>query len=250
MIYLAVFAGQSNALGYGMSTATLPSPLQGADLGQTYIWGGGYGARYWGVMQPGVNTGNENEPQAWGPEVQFAYDFHQAHPDDVLLIVKVALGSTGLAPDPAALDWSPSTHELFDLTTANINRARAAFMAAQGTEAPQASVVFWMQGETDAGTPEGAAAYHDNLTEFLAHVRSDWMHDPTGKVVAARITDAPALNHNLTVRQAQWQVDQEDENLVTFKTIGFGMQPDLIHYGAGGHVALGHADYAAFDGWF
>ena len=44
MIYLAVFAGQSNSLGYGMSAATLPAPLQGANLGQTYIWGGSYGA--------------------------------------------------------------------------------------------------------------------------------------------------------------------------------------------------------------
>lgn len=249
MIYLAVFAGQSNSLGYGMSAATLPAPLQGANLGQTYIWGGSYGAPYWGVMQPGVNTGNENAPGAWGEEVQFAYDFRQAHPDDVLLIVKVALGSTTLAAGPD-LDWAPGSHELFDLTTANINRARAAFMAAQGVEAPRPSVVFWGQGESDAGTQEGAAAYHDNLEDFLAHVRSDWMHDPAGKVVASRITDSPWLNHNLAVRQAQWQVDQEDANLVTYKTIGFDMQPDLIHFDAGGHIARGHADYAAFDGWF
>lgn len=76
------------------------------------------------------------------------------------------------------------------------------------------------------------------------------MHDPAGKVVASRITDSPWLNHNLAVRQAQWQVDQEDANLVTYKTIGFDMQPDLIHFDAGGHIARGHADYAAFDGWF
>jgi hypothetical protein len=250
MIYLAIFAGQSNALGFGMSAATLPSPLQSADLGQTYIWGANYGVRYWGAMQAGVNTGNSDAPQAWGPEVQFAYDFRQAHPNDVLLIVKVALGSTGLAADPAELDWSPSTHELFDLTTANINRARAAFTAAQGTEAPLPSVVFWMQGEADAGTQASAGAYRDNLTDFLAHVRSDWMHDPAGKVVAPRITDSPWLNHNLTVRQAQWLVDQEDDNLVTFKTIGFEMQPDLIHYGPDGYTAIGSGYYTAFNNWF
>lgn len=251
MMFFVVFAGQSNAFGHGMSLATLPAALAQFDYGATYIWNGAYGSANWGQIDPGHNTGDVSAPQAWGPEVQFAHDFRVAHPGgDVLLIVKSAFGSTGLAADPAAADWSPASGpaDLFDFTTATIERARRGFERAQGYEAPRPDAVFLDQGEEDALDPAKAAAYHANLTDFIAHARADWLHDPAGKVIAARI--GGALPYSQAVRVAQWQADQDDPALATFKTIGFGLQPDGVHLDAAGHVSTGAMDYRLFDEWF
>lgn len=239
--YLVVIAGQSNALGYGMNLSTLPSNLV-APNPKAYIFGG----TYWGGLQPGVNTGTANNPQAWGPEAEFAYRFGLAHPTDTLLLVKSAHGSTGLAEDPNALDWSPdSVGEMFDLTDAVIDAARAAYMAATGKVAPGVSAVFWMQGETDATNPTSAAAYGAHLIDFLAAARSEWMGDANGYIGLGRITDTAGA-YSLDVRQAEWSVDQADANLESFKTIGYAMQSDGVHYAAGGQIALGDGFY---EGW-
>src|SRR4051812_32807820 len=98
-----VLAGQSNALGY-LNTGAADYAFD--DL--TYIWNNV--ATGWERMIPGVNTGTPNNPTAWGPEVAFAQDFRASHPDEVLMIVKSVQGSTGVAADPVAMDWSPSSH--------------------------------------------------------------------------------------------------------------------------------------------
>lgn len=251
MIHFLVIAGQSNAAGHGMGPATLPASLDAFDFGQTYIWGGPYGAPYWGVYDPGVNSGSADDPGGWGPEAELLRQMRVNHPGDTILVVKMAFGSTGLAADPGAADWSPSSNgELFDFTTDTIERARRAFTRATGEEAPRPDTVFWMQGEQDATDPARAAAYHDNELGFMAAVRAEWMHDPAGKVIAPRIGDSPAMAHAAAVRVGQWQADQEDANLASFKTIGFTMQADGLHYGAAGHVAIGAAAYGIWEEWF
>lgn len=248
MATLVVIAGQSNALGFGMSLATLPGHLS-APNPNAYIFSAG--GQYWGQLQPGVNTGTPTNPQAWGPEAQFAYDFGLSHPGETLLIVKSAKGSTGLAQDASALDWWPSSSgEMFDLTDAAIDAARAAYQVAQGSPAPEVSAVFFMGMEADALDAAKAAAAAGNLPPFLAAIRSEWMDDPSGYVAMGRISDSASLPHSLDVRVAQWSADQADTNLATFKTIGFGMQADTVHYDAAGHVSLGSAFHTAFDGWF
>jgi hypothetical protein len=241
MTTLVVFAGQSNALGFGMSAATLPAHLTTPNA-NAYIFGG----TYWGGLQPSVNTGTATNPQAWGPEAEFAYRFGLDHPGETLLIVKSVKGSTGLALDSVALDWSPdSSGELFDLTDTAIDNARAAFTAATGQAAPGVTATFWMQGETDAGNATTAAAYDDNLVGFFAAARAEWMGDANGYIGFGRITDT-AGPYSADVRVAQWAVDQADGHAESFKTIGFGMQADGVHYSAPGQVALGDGFY---DAW-
>lgn len=238
---LVVFAGQSNALGFGMSSATLPSHLTIPNP-TAYIFGG----TYWGQLQPGVNTGTEANPNAWGPEAEFAYRYGLDHPGEVLLIVKSAKGSTGLAQD-SALDWSPNSNgELFDFTSARIADAKAALLRDAGLVSPEASGVFWMQGEQDGLTSSAASAYDDNLVDFFSAVRAEWMHDPAGAIVFGRISDSASIPYNSDVRVAQWAVDQADTNASSFKTIGYAMQADGVHYAAAGHVSIGTSFY---NGW-
>jgi hypothetical protein len=241
-----IFAGQSNALGFGN---TGPAPY--IPTARVQIWadtdGDGVGDA-WNYMRPGANTGTPANPGVWGPEVEFANRWRADHPadDQVLWIVKVAKGSTGLAQDEAAFDWSPaSAGEMFDRAA---GAANAAMHNLDGSPYAfsQYDGLFWMQGEQDATDPTSAAAYEANLTGFLAAARADLLHDPQGHVGLGRITDSAALADSLDVRVAQWRVDQVDPNLQSFKTIGFAMQPDGLHYAAAGHVALGDGFY---DNW-
>src|SRR4051812_43456927 len=102
-----------------MEAATLTAPWTPDP--RTLIWNDQAGT--WDVMLPGQNTGYGSYSHAWGPEVQFAQDFHAQFPNEVLRIVKMVAGGTGLAMNNGAYvsDWSPqSSGELFDATAATI----------------------------------------------------------------------------------------------------------------------------------
>lgn len=242
-----ILAGQSNALGF---LNTGPAPY--APTARVQIWcdtNGDGVPDAWNYMLPGHNTGSLANPNVWGPEVAFAQKWLAAHPlaTDNLWIVKSAKGSTGLAEDPGMgiLDWSPeSTGELFDTTTAIVTAAMAAlgggpyaFTAYDG--------LLWMQGEQDATDQTKANAYLANLKDFITHVRAAWF---VNLIVIGRITDSVNLPYNAAVRTAQWQEFMDDAAVPSFKTIGFDMQSDLIHYNAAGHIKLGNAFHYAFNG--
>ncbi len=235
-----IIAGQSNALGFGNDG---PAPY--TPTAQVQIWTG----TEWDYMLPGVNTGMPANPRDWGPEVQIANDWLKTHAgtSDHLWIVKDAgtvKGSTGIAPDPSQVDWSPhSTGEMFDATMAGAADAmRNLSGGVYGFDHYDA--VMWMQGEQDAYAPAKAGAYQANLTELVADAHADW--HVTDFVIGRITTTAGDAASNLEVRDAQFTVGATTPDTMSFKTIGFGMQPDGLHYDAAGQVALGHA---FFDGW-
>jgi hypothetical protein len=235
---LFLFAGQSNALGFG-NNGPAPYTL----TARVQIWtdtdGDGVGDAF-NYMRPGVNTGTPANPAAWGPEVEFANQWLAANPEGILWLGKVAKGSTPL-DQASGLDWSPSSDdEMFD---------RAKLVANQMlSNLGETSLdgVFWMQGEQDALAQTSAQSYAGHLTDLLAAIRLEWMHDLNGYVGVGRITDAAILPYSLDVRQAQWQVDQLDVHMESFKTIGYQMQADGLHYASDGQIALGEAFY---DNW-
>lgn len=231
---LILLAGQSNALGFGN---TDPAPY--IPTARVQIWtdtdGDGMGDAF-NYMLPGHNTGTASQPHAWGPEVGFAQAWLEANPDGVLWLGKVAKGSTGLAEDAGALDWSPgSAGELFD---------QAAFVSWQmrsNLGVGHLDGVAWMQGETDAYDPAKAAGYAVNLRDFVAEAREEWA---VTEFALGRISHTPT--HSEAVRVAQWLVDQEDDHVASFKTIGYGMQADGLHYDASAHLAIGRGMFDAF----
>lgn len=226
-----IVAGDSNALGY---LNTGPAPY--VHTAQVQIWAlQPDGSHAWNYMRPGINTGTPNNPDAWGPEVEFANKWLEtAQPGDYLWIVKneqTVKGGTTLE-----VDWDPNTGVWFDKTAATAYEAMhnldGSVFAFDHYDA--ALVVL---GENDAVNPAYAAAYQTNLAEFNDAVRLEW--DVT-TILQSRITEgAGAPADNLAVRVAQWAEDQADDDLITFKTIGYEMQPDNIHYDATGFVQLG-----------
>jgi hypothetical protein len=235
-----ILAGQSNALGFGN---TGPAPY--TPTAQVQIWADtnadGIGDA-WNYMNPGVNTGTAANPGAWGPEVSLANEWLADNATGYLWIVKSTKGSTALAQE-AGLDWSHlSSGEMFDLTEAAVDAARANLNGSAFAFA-QYDALMWMQGEDDALDALQAAAYQTNLHDFAAAARLDWN---VGEVIVGRITDSASLPYGFDVRVGQWSEDQADAAMVSFKTIGFTMQADGVHYAAAGHVQLGSAFY---DAW-
>lgn len=239
-----IVAGQSNALGFLNTGAAPYTPTARVQIFADTNADGTPDA--WNYMNPGVNTGTLANPNVWGPEVQLANDWLADNPTGYLWIAKVAKGSTGLAPDSVDVDWSPTSHgEMFDFATSVIDAAR---MNLNGSAFAftQWDATMWMQGEEDATDATKAAAYQTNLHDLATEIRSEWMEDADGKIVVGRISDSPTLTYSADVRIAQWAEDQADAHMASFKTIGFAMQTDTVHYAAAGHVDLGAAFY---DGW-
>jgi len=234
-----IVAGQSNALGY-LNTA--PAPYQATARVQIWTDTDHDGAGdAWNYMLPGVNTGTATNPTVWGPEVEIANRWLADHATGVLWIDKVTKGSTGLAHDATQLDWSPaSSGEMFDQATASFDAARHN-LDGSAYAFTRWDVAEWMQGETDATDQAKALAYGVNLADFLSHARAEW--DVT-QFVVGRISDSTALPYNLDVRQAQWNVDQVDAGMVSFKTIGLAMQPDTIH--VADQIGLGDGFFSAW----
>lgn len=222
-----ILAGQSNALGY-LNDGPAPYAVDW----RVQIWTG----ERFEVMQPGVNTGTAANPAAWGPEVEFANRWLVDNADngDILAIGKVVKGSTGLAHDDAALDWSPSSRgELFDQATAVAKAMEAAL------QTDKIDATLWMQGETDATDAAKADAYAANLADLFAHMRLDW---GSTEIAFGRIGGQP--EYAAQVRYAEWLVDQQDDHAASFKTLDYAMRPDGLHYAD--HVQLGAGFY---DAW-
>lgn len=240
-INVFLFVGDSYAVGYNMSAATLPAGLSTYNFGQTYIFTAG--ATYWGVLTPGTNTGTVNNPGSWGPAVPFAKLVHEAFPNDINLIVQSAKGSTPVAAG-AGLDWSPSSvGEMFDITTQTLAQAKSALLAATGIVMPDPVLTYIDVGANDSFSHSQAQAFQTNFEALVAGARQEWGSD---HVIASRLTDTPALPYNFDVRLAQWNADQADAQLETFKTIGMDMQSDLIHRSA---VGIVQEAQALFDTW-
>lgn len=225
--------GDSNALGFRNDG---PAPY--SVTMRVQMWTAQTDGSYaWEAMRPGVNTGTRNNPNAWGAEVQAANDWLADNDGGFLWIVKVAKGGTTLA-----VDWDPDDGAYFDLTA---DTMRAARQSLDGTpfafDRYDAALV--VLGENDATNPEFAAAYASNLAEFSPAARAAWGVET---LVMSRITEhfGDAAS-NLAIRRAQFGADQADPDMISFKTIGFGVFSDG-HYDAAGQLAIGARFY---DAW-
>lgn len=230
-VELIVVAGQSNALGYRLTGADLPTGAYDPDP-RVRIWTG----RNFATLAPGRNTGAPANPQCWGPEVAYARAWLADRSRGALHVVKLARGSTALAAN-ADRDWAPESGELFAETAAAVRAARRTL-----PDGTPVSAILWMQGEQDAAQQETAEAYGANLARALPVMRQRW-GDPTTPVLLGRI--APSLRYAEVVRAAQAAVDAADPLAVSVDTSGYPLLPDRLHYAAEGQLRLGAAFYAA-----
>lgn len=243
MSTMIVVAGQSNALGFGVTAAEWAVLGEQLD-GRAKIWD--WRAQAFVELEPGVNTGNNATQEYWGPEAEFARQWLDAHPGETLYIIKVADGQLGLAADPTQADWSPSSAgEFFDRALVRIGEARVAL----ADEAPEIGALLWMQGEQDATSQAAANAYAANLETFVTAVRAEWGSPYTGFYLGRIAANLPAVfAYKDDVRNAQVHNDAADANLFLVDTDRFHLQVDGIHFSGEGEVSLGAGFFALYNG--
>lgn len=227
---LILFAGESN----NGHLNTGPAPYEPTARVQIWVDSDGDGLKdAFHYMRPGFNTGLPNQPDAWGPEVEFANAWLAANPGtEILWIGKEVKGSTTLADD-----WSDG-QAMFERAELTANR----MLANLGRD--HLDAVLFTQGVNDAFDFAKAGAYEDRLTVFAEDVRDQWMHDPNGQIVLARVVASVPFGG--IVAAAQVAVDANDVHLQSFSMDGFEFRDDGFHLSAVGYVELGRS---MFDGW-
>lgn len=232
MSELLILTGQSNQLGFGVTPDTLPDYATTNPQIQIF----NRQSQSFEAMVPGVNTNNKSN--FWGPEVQYAHQWAKDHPGETLYIVKSVEGSTGLAQDANAPDWSPSSvGDVFDKTTARVLAAKDLIGSIDKV------TLIHAQGEEDATSAAKAGAYLDNLTAFVGAARVEWGF-PDMQVVIAQI-QGPGLPFSAEVRAAQEAFTASDAHSALVTTDGFALQDDNLHLNAQGQLDQGAAFYAA-----
>lgn len=172
-----VFAGQSNANGFGRASQ-LPAAWRQAQ--PTVLFNNAYvnSAPAWAPLAPPTEPGSRYQfgnqynldyaNGAFGPELTTGRGISAAMGGKQVAEVKYSLGATTLA-----LDWNPDHpqgRKLYPAMVTAVNASVAALRAQHPDKDVQITGFFWMQGESDTDGP----AYQANLTNFIARVRQDF----------------------------------------------------------------------------
>jgi hypothetical protein len=196
----------------------------------------------WGFLRPPTvtisGTGN-----GFGPEISLGQHLVLSGTYDLVAQVKYAVAGTDLAGA-----WIPAPQAFLYGTL--LTRVRTATTALQ-TLCPNRQVFlagfFWMQGESDAGDPNKAAAYATNLTYFIGRVRAD-LHSPLLPVFVGRIR-AGHFPYADLVRQGEAEVAANVADVRLVDTDALPLAPDAIHYTSAGTVTLGDDFAASYIDW-
>lgn len=224
-----VLAGQSNMYGQG-KWSELPLEDRVVPPGVPYYRP--YNNGGFGFVRP-IST-------QFGVEIGLSQEL-ATHASRPFAIVKHAIGSTRLAVEWKA-EQGPLYHELIDAVQLAMGTWEL-----QGYE-PRLKGLAWMQGEHDAKNASYAAAYQDNLEDFIGAVRHD-LHQPLLPVVVGRI-NVPNHLYREPVRAAQVAVDTSVARVRTFDTDEVAIKDDLVHYNSQGQLQLGRlfaAEFAASE---
>jgi Carbohydrate esterase, sialic acid-specific acetylesterase len=227
-----LIAGQSNADGYGLTSADLPAHLVPSDAGIKI-----YNGTSFVTLTNGSNNAllcvGSSSTHTWGPEAEFTYQYRLVNPTKTVYIVKYAVDGTKLYNDGVA-NWNPAfAGSYFDQMVTYTNGALNALSGVSPTI--KIRWLLWMQGESDAtdSTIE-ANAYSANLVSFLSAVRDRWGR--VGKTIVGRISASSAWTFSANVRNAQAATSLPD---AWVNTDSYTLQADNKHYTGAGQVSLG-----------
>ncbi|HEY5893384.1 MAG TPA: sialate O-acetylesterase [Chthoniobacterales bacterium] len=242
-----VFAGQSNAAGFGMGKETLPPELQ-TTFKKVQMWTPAAKNREGAFLplQPGVNS---NHPNAmWAVESPLALrlenDPKQSAP---VFFIKSAIGGTPLEPQPNGKDWHPAKGGYYGGLREAIRRSIAAIKAA-GYE-PRFRAFIWNQGEAEIGAgPAVAAKYGIWLKDLIVAMRKD-TGTPELDVVVIRISPDHRRNDpaNGIVTFEQGRVAASDDHVFLVDN-HYELLPDHTHLSVNAYRSIADDILAVLNG--
>lgn len=231
---------KSNALAAASITLPLDAPqfihLDGTQLADQTLDGLNVGP------QKAITTNGSY----WGPEVGCVDYLMNNDSTADWLCVHCAEGSTNLA-----VDWDPDSpgtnYGYFETIMGELD-------SQLGAGNYSIEFVFWVQGESDAGTEAYANAYETNLGNLIDKMASDgYTSTATPWIISPLNPEWSGIRtYHSTVLAAQQAVAAARSNVhlisVTDLTEagGYLITGDTIHYTASGSIAIGQRAAAAF----
>jgi hypothetical protein len=220
-----VLAGQSNARGKDSDLRPLGTLSQAQNDVLFFDESEG-----WIYMKPPNELSGR-----FGSEVQLGRDLADAFNGPVG-VIKLAPGGTALDPD-----WNPQIsgsyyHVLTNKCASAIHELETKF----GVRTQLASI-FWMQGETEAGTEESASNYKVNLVAFAQKLREDFAN-PQLPFIYGRISaliPPDVLPFNDILRAGQEAAREEIRPSFMVDTDDLPLLPDNLHFSTPAQMELG-----------
>ena len=151
-------------------------------------------------------------------------------------MIKLAPGGTALDPDWNPLISGSYYHLLTNKCAVAIHELETKF----GIRA-QLAGVFWMQGETEAGTKEGASSYKAKLVAFAQKLRKDFANPRLPFIygrISARVPPKMIPFKNI-LRAGQEAARKEIMPSFMVDTDDLPLLPDNLHFSTEAQVELG-----------
>lgn len=189
-----------------------------------------------------------------GPEVGIAERLTELYPNEELFIVKCAFGGANLYHD-----WlSPSSREKIEKDNEEVSRLGWCYdelikildesitvLKGRGY-APKICSFCWMQGESDAMTPDHVEEYTENYSNMLADLKSsfkEYMDDCV--YIDAGISEV--WTHYKRINELKQEYAKAHKNCRYIDTVAYGLttanepeeEPDIAHYDSDCTIKLG-----------
>jgi len=214
-IDLFIMAGQSNAQGWKGDAAHYPEDPDMLDQEMMMYYVFPAKERVYSSGGKWVHLGPQGgrfEQGHFGPEITFARSLKKAGYNPA--IFKYSKGATSLAHN-----WKgPGDGRMYDRMAAEFDKALS-ILERQGRRVHIRGFV-WIQGESDARTPETANAYKGRLSALIHDFRKNVTKQPELPVILGLDEQHPAVALKPQVIHAQQALAKEDENIVFTSMIG------------------------------
>ncbi len=208
--YIYLMAGQSNMMGLA-STQHLSAAYKTTPPNLKFFYKG--------------SRRSLGQDVHFGPEVSFAHRIAREFPNDQHTIIKFAATGSHIR------QWFPG--EPF------YEGMLRQFRLFVPPEKRTVAAIFWMQGEGDAFNRERASSYAENLTRFIASLRTE-LNVPDAPFIMGEINpvgrDFPEVP---LVQQQQRLVNNTVPNTYLIPERGIKKIYDNIHFNADGMVEMG-----------
>lgn len=246
-----VFAGQSNANGFGIPSQ-LPAALQEAQPNVLFDNAYVNATPAWAPLQPPTEPSNrynfggqyniDYAGGGFGPEITTGRGISAAMGGLQVAELKFSQGGTNLVAD-----WNPDNPQgqmLYPMMVSRVNASLASLQSLNPTKTVRIKGFFWMQGESDVDGPR----YQADLTNLIARVRTDF-GDPNLPFIIGQVGAAWTGN---AISQAQAAVGTpgspayvHDTLMVT--TADLPIIFDNMHFNTTGVQRLGDRYAAAYE---
>lgn len=233
IVDLFILAGQSNAQGWRAEGAQYPYNIidEQIPLKYNFYYGGLSSNGQWIQMQPQSGLSPTGH---FGPEVIFSRKLLQNnyHP----YIFKFTSGGTSIYQH-----WKlPGQGGMYDAMVDDL-KLTIADLVTKGYTVKIRGLV-WIQGESDADTPQTAADYYNNLKKILLDFRTNVTKNECLPIVIGLDEQHPSVVANTEVLKAQQKLAQEDANIQFTSMLGLP-KADGTHLTSAGVILQGERIY-------